>query len=373
MELTLLERLNQTLRIPQDDNEAPGSRLQFNPYHAKSVPKSEDLVRQATDLRSARVTTVMLRNIPNKYTQNSLMQEINDHGFAETYDFFYLPMDVHNRSNVGYSFINFKHPDDAKRFQLAFSSHRFQRFHSKKIGSVCPAHVQGLDANLRHFENRAVTQARNDGYKPVVFHGRLRIKFEEAVADAVARANGCGELPAAPGGGSQHLLPMHHVSPQQMMSLPLQQQPMMISSQEQANTTLQQTIAAFRPPVAAVPTANIKDDPQSRHGLEDAIVKLLASQQQGSAAADFLPPPGLDALAAAAAAAGQQQQPAYKNSFFEELGVEIGHQRSVTESTAREWHGTESSWTSSPPATPTYGGLMKEGNNQPYDFPTASY
>ena len=80
----------------------------FQPYHAQSVPKSEDLeasafVRQSSG-ESTEVTTMMLRNIPNKYTQNSLLQEINDLGFVGSFDFFYLPMDVHNRSNVGYAF-----------------------------------------------------------------------------------------------------------------------------------------------------------------------------------------------------------------------------------------------------------------------------
>ena len=105
---------------------------------------------------------MMLRNIPNKYTQNTLLQEIDDLGFSGTYDFFYLPMDMHNRSNVGYAFINFMKPADAARFHDVFSEHHFQRFQSRKISSVCTAHVQGLMENLRHFENRAVTHARND-------------------------------------------------------------------------------------------------------------------------------------------------------------------------------------------------------------------
>jgi len=49
--------------------------------------------------------------------------------------------------------------------------------------------VQGLDENLRHFENRAVTQARNDQYRPLVLQGRRRIDFEDAVTGAKARAN----------------------------------------------------------------------------------------------------------------------------------------------------------------------------------------
>lgn len=38
-------------------------------------------------------TTVMLRNIPNKYTQRMLLSEVNSLGFEGQYDFFYLPID----------------------------------------------------------------------------------------------------------------------------------------------------------------------------------------------------------------------------------------------------------------------------------------
>merc|ERR1719428_322380 len=116
-----------------------------------------------------------------------MMQEIDSLGFAGTYNFFYLRMDVHNRSNVGYAFINFEKPESAEWFRQTLSEHRFQRFHSRKIASVCVAHVQGLDDNLRHFENRAVTQARNGAYRPVVLVGNTRVDFDEAVASAKAK------------------------------------------------------------------------------------------------------------------------------------------------------------------------------------------
>jgi hypothetical protein len=38
-------------------------------------------------------TTLMVRNIPNKYTIQDLSYEI-DHNFANSYDFLYLPCDI---------------------------------------------------------------------------------------------------------------------------------------------------------------------------------------------------------------------------------------------------------------------------------------
>mmetsp|Transcript_77855 Transcript_77855/g.166953 ORF Transcript_77855/g.166953 Transcript_77855/m.166953 type:complete len:409 (-) Transcript_77855:68-1294(-) len=157
----------------------------FQPYHARTVPKPENLRTQSSSLPT---TTMMLRNVPNKYSQNTLLQEINRLGFEGTYDFFYLPMDQHHRSNVGYAFVNFVETRDAERFRTTFSDHRFQKFHSRKMGNVCAAHMQGLDANLRHFENRAVTLAPNDQYRPVVLKGRNRVDFVDAVLEARKRA-----------------------------------------------------------------------------------------------------------------------------------------------------------------------------------------
>eukprot|EP00929_Paragymnodinium_shiwhaense_P000688 TRINITY_DN100921_c0_g1_i1.p1 TRINITY_DN100921_c0_g1~~TRINITY_DN100921_c0_g1_i1.p1 ORF type:complete len:377 (-),score=72.13 TRINITY_DN100921_c0_g1_i1:250-1380(-) len=158
------------------------SKKAYRPHHSQSVPRTEDLRHAQHNAADIPKTTMMLRNIPNKYTQAKLLNEIDQCGFEGSYNFFYLPMDVHNRSNVGYAFINFKTEPEASNFKAVFSQHCFQRFHGRKVALVCSAHVQGLEQNIRHFENRAVTHAKNDQYRPVVIHQGSRISFEDAVA-----------------------------------------------------------------------------------------------------------------------------------------------------------------------------------------------
>merc|ERR1719362_1494224 len=55
-------------------------------------------------------TTVMLRNIPNKYTRDMLIKRLNM-SFEGQFDFLYLPIDFRNKCNVGYCFINFRSLD----------------------------------------------------------------------------------------------------------------------------------------------------------------------------------------------------------------------------------------------------------------------
>ncbi|CAE7342964.1 ML3 [Symbiodinium sp. CCMP2592] len=160
------------------------SRKCFKPYHSKIVPRSSILEAARAD---EPVTTLMLRNIPNKYTQNSLMQEICARGFRGAFDFFYLPMDVHNRSNVAYAFLNFISPKEAENFRNEFHGRQFHRVRSRKVAAVSNAHLQGLQANLQHFEHRVVLLSRNDQYRPVVFRNGHRVKFEDALNEVRAK------------------------------------------------------------------------------------------------------------------------------------------------------------------------------------------
>lgn len=76
-------------------------------------------------------TTVMIKHIPNKYTQRLLLQEINKNHQGK-YDFFYLPIDYQHSANVGYAFVNFVHHYMILDFQKEFQGRKWAMFNSKK-------------------------------------------------------------------------------------------------------------------------------------------------------------------------------------------------------------------------------------------------
>lgn len=104
-------------------------------------------------------TTIMMRNLPNKYTQQALLTDINEAGFIGTYDFLYLPVDTATNANKGYAFINFSEPGFAWIFKRAYEDRKMpQGSNSHKFVSVSPATLQGFDANYKHYANTRVNR-----------------------------------------------------------------------------------------------------------------------------------------------------------------------------------------------------------------------
>eukprot|EP00439_Symbiodinium_sp_Y106_P065245 s2335_g10.t1 len=136
-----------------------GSKAEFT---HNQVPKTVNLAAEfsKTPLRTP-PTTMMIRNIPNRYTQREFVRELDGLGFAGTYDFLYLPIDKGTLCNVGYAFVNFLEPISAQRCMEVFHNYIFQRYRKVrgKIAAVSIAHIQGLEANMRHYENSAVNMA----------------------------------------------------------------------------------------------------------------------------------------------------------------------------------------------------------------------
>merc|ERR1719316_227018 len=101
-------------------NTMPESPVPIEPAPARPLMPAMD----ASDEWAA-VYTIMIRNIPNKYTQQLMLDELNAKGFFGTYDFLYLPIDPDTNANRGYAFINFISPGFAYMFKTHFDGKKF--------------------------------------------------------------------------------------------------------------------------------------------------------------------------------------------------------------------------------------------------------
>mmetsp|Transcript_4535 Transcript_4535/g.10373 ORF Transcript_4535/g.10373 Transcript_4535/m.10373 type:complete len:213 (-) Transcript_4535:182-820(-) len=108
------------------------------------------------------ITSLMLRNVPAKYTQSMLMNEIDHTSFLQTYDFLYLPKEEASRRNRGYAVINFIEPGCAWLFARAFAGRRMNRFSCEEAIEVTIAVDQGFEAIYKRFGGGAAV-GRDDG------------------------------------------------------------------------------------------------------------------------------------------------------------------------------------------------------------------
>jgi hypothetical protein len=124
------------------------------------------------DPEEPQVTTLMIRHIPCRFTQEEVMRHLDSLGYASKYDFFYLPQDIRSRSNLGYAFVNFVDAATAKSCQETISGHAFGGCRSRKVCIVVPAHIQGLDNLLTHFRSTAVMRS---GHGPLFLNNALPV------------------------------------------------------------------------------------------------------------------------------------------------------------------------------------------------------
>ena len=111
--------------------------------------------------------TEQVRNIPNKYQQQMLLEEINV-SHEGTYDFFYLPIDFKNKCNVGYCFINFLDPKHIVAFVKDFNGLRWKSFNSEKVCAITFARIQGKSSMVSRFQNSSLLE-KDDEYRPLLF------------------------------------------------------------------------------------------------------------------------------------------------------------------------------------------------------------
>jgi len=117
----------------------------------------------------AGVTSVMLRNIPNRYTPEELLHDLIERGFEGAFDFFYLPTDFATKKNKGYGFVNLLDSGLALALRDAFHGHQLTRYVTQKVLELTPATTQGFEGNAIKYLKHQAGRVQNPWFKPMIF------------------------------------------------------------------------------------------------------------------------------------------------------------------------------------------------------------
>ena len=100
-------------------------------------------------------STLMIKNIPNKFNQEYILNIINQN-FKGTFDVFVLPTDVNKFKNFGYAFINFTSSYYIPYFYFMFNGKMWFGTNSRKICELAYSKVQGNLALSEHYPSKIV-------------------------------------------------------------------------------------------------------------------------------------------------------------------------------------------------------------------------
>eukprot|EP00746_Dinoflagellata_sp_MGD_P156027 gnl/MRDRNA2_/MRDRNA2_85664_c0_seq1.p1 gnl/MRDRNA2_/MRDRNA2_85664_c0~~gnl/MRDRNA2_/MRDRNA2_85664_c0_seq1.p1 ORF type:complete len:514 (-),score=106.49 gnl/MRDRNA2_/MRDRNA2_85664_c0_seq1:584-2125(-) len=133
------------------------------PKQAKAAKKKDakKQLNKGPAVSAEEVTTLMIRGIPCGFTQEALLNLLHDAGLKEKYDFFYIPRDDKNSSNLGYAFVNFLDVQSAEHCAAKFQGVQLDPFRSPKTCRISPATIQGLPSLWSHFRKTAVNAGQH--------------------------------------------------------------------------------------------------------------------------------------------------------------------------------------------------------------------
>ena len=108
-------------------------------------------------------TSIMIKNIPNKFTGELLLNIINQN-FKNAYNIFILPADNNKNKNYGYAFINFVSSYFIPYFYSLFDGKMWSKTNSKKICEITYSKIQGRKNLMTHYPGKIVYHNENLKY-----------------------------------------------------------------------------------------------------------------------------------------------------------------------------------------------------------------
>jgi len=143
-----------------------------------SVEEGHSRDETSADLIISGSTTLVVRNIPARYTKERLLLEWPPDG---TYDFLYLPFNFRLGKPAGHAILNFTCNEAALSFYYRWHRQRLSPTSSEPKLKIIKAEVQGLEENLRHRVNSKIDRITHLKYVPSVFIRGQEVPFAELV------------------------------------------------------------------------------------------------------------------------------------------------------------------------------------------------
>lgn len=124
-------------------------------------------------------TAVMLRNLPQSYTRDLLLETLDTHGFCGKYDFVYMPVAFGLHYAFGYALINLVTYADAVAFKSFFEGFSQWLVESPKVAEVeWSKSQQGKDQLVERYRDSPVMHEDViDDFKPIIFADGRRVDF----------------------------------------------------------------------------------------------------------------------------------------------------------------------------------------------------
>ena len=179
-----LENNNNVCPIIEQNNKIKINNKNFIIINNKGNLKGEKQVLNLDDIVTGKDTrtTVMIRNIPIKYTDEILIDDINE--FNGKYDCLYMPYDYEKNGNKGYAFINFVNPLHILYFYEKFNGKKWIHFESSKICELNCAHFQGINEIQKHAKNykgqkKPSYYSRNENNENMIIPSKYLLKLKK--------------------------------------------------------------------------------------------------------------------------------------------------------------------------------------------------
>jgi len=137
--------------------------------NSKRVPTgSARMSGNTVALQPEEITTVIIQNLPRQCVPAVVAAELDRSGFAEGYDFVYVPTMFKPGCGNCYAFVNFISPNVAMTFKHEWNrSWRFQTIGRRARVKVGSARVQGLQANVAKWGEHASVRVKNPDFRPL--------------------------------------------------------------------------------------------------------------------------------------------------------------------------------------------------------------